>query len=212
MTNDNSTHELLNLWQSQEPQATSMSAKELRDASSKLEKRVFWRNSREYLGAAIVVASFGYYLYKFESALLRAGSALTIAGALFVVMYLYRKGAAETMAAGQQSNSCMEFYRMELVRQRDLLLSVWKWYLMPFVPGLGLFLLGMLQMVLRQPAAHLHYGVVALWFGFSFAFCAGIFAGVEWLNRKAAKALQKEIDALDQLHQTPEKTLDSPAL
>jgi hypothetical protein len=35
---------------------------------------------------------------------------------------------------------------------------------------------------------------------------------VEWLNRKAAKALQKEIDALDQLHQTPEKTLDSPAL
>lgn len=200
MTNDNSSHELLNLWQSQEPQHISMSAKELRDASSKLERRVFWRNSREYLGAAIVVASFGYYLYKFETLLLRLGSGLTIAGALFVALYLYRKGSAETMATDRESKSCVEFYRMELVRQRDLLLTVWKWYLMPFVPGLGLFLLGELQMVLRQPASHFHYGAIALWFGFTFGFCAGVFVLVEWLNRRAAKALQKEIDALDELH------------
>jgi hypothetical protein len=203
MKNNNASDELLNLWQSQEPQSISMSAKELRDASSKLERRVFWRNSREYLGVAIVVVAFGYSLYKFETVLLRLGSGLTIAGALFVAFQLYRKGSAAAMAQDLESKNCVEFHRMALVRQRDLLLSVWKWYLLPFVPGLGLFLLGELQMVLRQPASHFHYGMVALWFGITFTVCAGTFVLVEWLNRRAAKALQKEIDALDELNQSP---------
>jgi hypothetical protein len=198
MTNNNSSDELLNLWKSQKPQSISLSAKELRDASSKLERRVYWRNIREYMGAAIVAIAFGFYMVKFQTVLLRLGSGLTIAGALFVAFHLFRKGSTAVMTTDLESKSCVEFYRTELVRQRDLLLSVWKWYLMPFVPGLGLFLLGMLQMVLRQPASHLHYGMVALWFGATFAMCAATFALVEWLNRRAAKEIQKKIDTLDQ--------------
>jgi hypothetical protein len=201
MANNDASKELLNLWKSQEPQSISLSAKELRDASSKLERQIFWRNSREYLGAAIVVVAFGFYMYEFQTVLLRLGSGLTIAGALFVAFHLFQKGSASAMATDLESKSCVEFHRMELARQRDLLLTVWKWYLMPFVPGLGLFLLGMLQLVLRQPASHLHYGMVALWFGAMFATCAATFVLVEWLNRRAAKEIQKKIDALDQHRQ-----------
>src|ERR1035438_6566784 len=119
MANNDASNELLNLWKSQEPQSISLSAKELRDASSKLERQIFWRNSREYLGAAIVVVAFGFYMYEFQTVLLRLGSGLTIAGALFVAFHLFQKGSASAMATDLESKSCVEFHRMELARQRD---------------------------------------------------------------------------------------------
>jgi hypothetical protein len=89
------------------------------------------------------------------------------------------------------------------VRQRDLLSSVWKWYLLPFAPGMILFLLGLLKFVLDQPASHLHYSLIALVFGLTFAGCAGVFALVGALNHWAAKDLQRKIDALDAARAEP---------
>ena len=103
----------------------------------------------------------------------------------------------EAVPEEMESKTCLEFYRSALARQRDLLSSVWKWYLLPFAPGMILFLLGLLKFVLDQPASHLHYGLVTLWFSITFAGCASVFALVGWLNRRGAKDLEKRIDALD---------------
>lgn len=197
MTNDNSSDELCGLWQSQRSEFIPMPVEELRQASGKLASQVYWRNLREYSAAIFVVAGFGYYLWEFHTVLLRLGSGLTIAGVLYMAVQLHRKGSAAGMAEEMESKTCLEFYRSALVRQRDLLSSVWKWYLLPFAPGMILFLLGLLKFVLDQPASHLHYAAIALVFGLTFAGCAGVFALVGWLNRRAAKDLQRKIDALD---------------
>ena len=54
--------------------------------------------------------------------------------------------------------SCLEFHRSELVRQRDLLRSVWWWYLLPFVPGMLLIPVGS---SLDDPLGLLALGIVS---------------------------------------------------
>jgi hypothetical protein len=199
MAHNNSPDKLPSLWQSQSQESASFSAEELRRAATKLARRVFRRNLREYAAAAIVVAANVYYIYLFHTVFLRLGAGLIIVGILFVVMYLAKKGSAKTMEGDMERMSCVEFHRSELVRQRDLLLSVWKWYLLPLVPGLAVFILGEYQAARAEPEFHSHAGLVTLRFGIYSAFCVVLFYVVGRLNRSAAGKLQKRIDSLDAL-------------
>jgi hypothetical protein len=80
------------------------------------------------------------------------------------------------------------FYRSELVRQRDLLQSVWRWYLLPFVPG---FIVTITGRVLQQGAPWSRLiGTLAV--------VAGLMWVVWWGNQRAAARLQERIDALDE--------------
>ena len=81
--------------------------------------------------------------------------------------------------------SGLEFTRSELVRQRDLLRSVWWWYLLPFVPGMLLIPVGYW---LEGP------GWVLLALGI---FVAVAFVGIGLLNQRVAHKLQRRIDDLD---------------
>ena len=83
-------------------------------------------------------------------------------------------------------------YRSELERQCEALLSVWRWYLLPFVPGIVVFILG----VAFAPSAgmpmleSISLSVTGLGF-------AAIVMGFVWLlNLLAARTLQTEIRAL----------------
>lgn len=128
-----------NIWQNQPTEGFKMSAAELHLRAQKFEKRISRRNLREYVASAIVIAVFGYYISLFPSTLTRTGCVLIIAGTLFMVWALHKRGAARTMPAGLEFRSCVEFHRQELQRQRDLLRGIWWWYLFPFVPGLIVF-------------------------------------------------------------------------
>jgi hypothetical protein len=82
--------------------------------------------------------------------------------------------------------SSLEFYRVQLERQRDLLHGVWRWYMLPFVPGFLVLLIGQ---ALAQPARVsfvVAYGVLAL--------CLGV--GLHALNRGAAARIQRALDRL----------------
>ena len=113
----------------------------------------------------------------------RTGDALTIAALLYISYRYYSRHRAAPMALG--STTCVEFYRAELVRQRDLASDSWG-YLLPFVPGVTLSLLGG-PLQDRRPASH----VIAL-----AAFGVALFLGTAWLNAHAARKLQKELNAL----------------
>ena len=82
----------------------------------------------------------------------------------------------------------ISFHRKELQRQRDFLRGIWRWYLLPMMPGLAVLLIGgavvnpdrLSRLSLLPPA------VMAFFFYF-----------VGRVNRRKAEELQQEIDALD---------------
>jgi len=201
MTSDNSPNDLRNLWQSQQPEAFTLRVEELRKAADRFTRKIYWRNAREYGAAAIVTAGYGYYIYRFDNALVRIGSALVIAAALWVAFRLYKKGGPRKMPEEMDAESCIDFRRSELERQRDLLSTVWTWYLLPFTPGLTMFLLGLLQLALAKPGALTHARDIVIGYGVVFAVCAAAFVFMGLLNRWAAKKLQRQIDDLDALKQ-----------
>ncbi|MCX6543204.1 MAG: hypothetical protein NTV05_02180 [Acidobacteria bacterium] len=190
---------MTDVWKSQPAERIAISLADIRRHARKLETRVFWRNVREYVACALVVACFGYYTSVFHSTLIRAGCGLVIVGALFVVFTLHKKGAAQTVPAELAFRTCVSFHRKELERQRDLLRSVWAWYLLPFVPGMIVFLLGLCALTMQQPHTPEHARTIVIVFALTAAGCALVFVGIGRLNQWAARRLQHEIDTLNQL-------------
>jgi uncharacterized membrane protein len=195
MANETS-NDMETVWRNQPVASVQISLAELRQRAQKLEKRVLWRNLREYAASAIVIAIFGYYIWKYPAPMVRFGCVLVIAGVLFVMYMLHKRGHARAVPAEMAFRSCLDFHRGELERQRDLLRSVWTWYLLPFVPGLAVFLLGLFRWTMEQPNAPAHARAVMITFALTAAGCTLVFIGVGELNQWAARKLQREIDAL----------------
>ena len=162
-----------------------MSAQEVRGLAEKFERTIGRRNRREYVASAFVVVWFGVWAWFAKSAVVSLGCWLVALGALWVVFHLHRHGAARRPPGEQEGMSGLEFLRSELVRQRDLLRSVWWWYLGPFVPGLLLMLAG--ESLERPGWDWLAPGI----------FVAVTFVGIGLLNQRVARKLQRRIDDLD---------------
>jgi hypothetical protein len=193
MRNELVPDDMRSVWQGQRPGPAPPPLDEIRGKAGKLHARIFWRNCREYLAAALLVPYFGYRAWTAGAPLTRVGNGLMVAGLLYMAYQLHRKASAAPAPADLGGQNCVAFYRAEFERQRDALLGVWKWYLGPLVPGLATVMaagsiaafhrstpIGMLSIL---PA-----GLVAL-----------LLWGLGRLNRKAAGQLQKQIDALDSL-------------
>lgn len=153
--------------------------------AGKLQRAVSRRNRRELIAAAFVVPVFLFYAWFFPHWLTKLGALLTVAGAGVLAWQLHVRASARPLPAAL-AGSLLQFHRGELVRQRDALRSVWRWYIAPLVPGMVLFLCG------RQiEIGHWHPG--------PFIGSALLMGGVVLLNRYAARGLQRQIDALDDL-------------
>jgi hypothetical protein len=190
MPNEPLPDDPLRIWQDQPVENTLMSLEEIRRKARAFEKRIRNRNRREYAAAIFVVIAFTYYIFKFSDPLVRVGSALVIAGTLYVVYQLYSRASAKTVPADLGLTGSLEFHRRELVRQRDMVESVWSWYLAPFVPGLLVFMKGVSPK--RGPGFVLALGFQAL-----------VFGAIWWLNRRAAARLTRQIAELDNLGSQP---------
>ena len=158
-----------------------MSVDEIRRRAGKFQKKIYWRNAREYAAALTVVVFVGLGLWLTSDALLRVAFGLMIAGLLYVMWHLHRRGSSRSLPADLGLASGIEFYRRELERQRDLLDSVWAWYLGPLIPGFVAFIV----------AYHMHIG-------HSLAVTA-LVVFVWLLNHRAARRLQRQIDELNAL-------------
>ena len=176
--------EVLRLWQEQAVEEHVMPLDEIRRKAEHLDgKSRRWCVITVPLFLVLLLAE-AFKAWTQEATLERAGALLTIA-ALVYVGYRFRKyqQAAPPVALGR--TNCLEFYRSELVRQRDLSKDSWG-YLLPFAPGVALGLFG--RGFERRPAGQ----VIAL-----IAFGVSLFLVIAWWNAHAARKLQKEIDALD---------------
>jgi len=187
--------ELRNAWQNQPGENLAMSLEEIRRRAGKFQRRIWWRNAREYVAFAIVVVVFGYYIKWIPNAVARVGSLLTIAGALYAAYQLHRRASSETAPAATEFEQCLGFHRRRLERQRDALENVWSWYLGPLIPGLAVFIAGT---AITTPIP-IRYRVLTA--ALSFAFVGGVFWLVAKLNQIGARSLQTKIDELKALEQ-----------
>lgn len=157
------------------------------------EKKVRRRNLIEYVAGGLVIAMFGVLAVIFAAAgewLIVATALAIILAAVFVVMKLHRDGSTLGRLPEQ---SCREHLRDQLIRQRDLLRGVPKWYVAPFIPGL----VGFYAVVSANIAAQRGWAsaMEGMWVKLVLTMIVLIF--VVWLNVHAAKKLDREIEALD---------------
>ena len=162
-----------------------MTVTEIQRKASELERQVWLRNAVEYVVVLILVGVHGSLAVIGPNAVERAGRTLIVAAALYVGWQLHRRGSIERMPASLGAMSCIDFYRAQLMRQRELFRNAWTWYLLPFVPGAALVLLG--SRVAGAPQSLIAAAV---------AFVVVIFVAVTAAHRQAMRRIQAKLDEL----------------
>jgi len=187
--NESPNNSVLEIWQSQPVEVTKMSAEVLRKRANKLEHRVWWRNAREYaasLGAAVLLA---YSFATTHDLLSRVAFGLFFLGLIWIGVQLHRKGSAKSMPTAVDTVSSLRFYRAELERQRELVSSIWSWYLAPLVPGFIVYTIGHAIRV-PHPAAWAKLALLD-------AMVALMFLLIWRLNMRTARCLDRMIHELN---------------
>lgn len=167
-----------------------MSPADLQTRASKLQSIVRRRNAVEYAAGALVIAVFGTVAFVMPGVLSKIACGLIAAGTAYVMWRLHVLARAASRDEMSAAESLSHFYRHELARQRDALASIWRWYLGPLVPGLVVFWVATVVNVPVRPAAWIMAAA-------GLAVSAAAFVGIAAANKRAAKKLQAEIDALD---------------
>ena len=184
---------LRDLWTSDQGEKFTMSVSELTAKSNHFHARIKWRNITEYIAAALVIGVFGWIAFLVPVWSIKIGSILIVAAALYISWKLHEIGGASNPSDLITGQSLASHHRDALVRQRDALRSVWRWYLLPFAPGTLVFTLG----TALETATQIPLGAALSSGGISLGVIAAVFYGVHALNAHAAKKLDAEIDLLD---------------
>lgn len=179
-------------WQSSVDIGGALPLEEVRRGADKFYRAIRRRNLIEYVACVIVVVSFSAYVFVLPDVLQRIGSGLIVLATFYVAWQLHRRGSAE---APEKAGTMplYAFVRGQLVRQRDALRAVFWWYLLPFLPGLVLMVVGSWNVRETHPDGPGWRDAVGL------TVMAAIFGGIWWLNQLAARKLQKRIDEIDVL-------------
>jgi purine-cytosine permease-like protein len=193
--------ELRDLWQTQKAEERKMSLEEIRNKALNFEKTIRRRNLLEYAAAAIVLVSFGIQIFQPTppNFMTRIAAALTVMGTIYVVYMLHTRGSAKNIPDALARASFIDFYRSSLESQRDLLRDVWRWYLLPFVPGMAAMLVSFgirdgLWLTPTPSPNQLRDGFFLLVFA---AVMVVLYLVLAAVNKRSARKLQAEIDALE---------------
>jgi hypothetical protein len=183
----------MELWQNQKTEGVRMSVEQVRLEARRFQRKISARNLREYVAALAVFAFFGYEFLRVRGLpLLRVGFGLILAGTAYLVWHLLSKGSPAEADESAGLSGWIEFRRRELVRQRDLLQGIWRWYLGPVIPGILVVVIAFGRVVWRR-VAHPAFLV-----GTDVLLMAAVFFVLDRVNAKGARKLQWQIDELDE--------------
>ena len=198
MTTDNGSDVLRALWQRQSGSSFSMEPDELQRRLSRLQADLRDVKIVVYALCPGMATWFAYWLISTSQPIItRIGLLLTILGMNFWVgqYWLYnrdrKKALVNSDAAGQ--TSCLEFYRAELVRERDFNRGGWLWSRLLAMFG-GLFFMGW------EPLSHWTGGGNAPRIVNLIVVSILAILAVSLSYRKSRK-LQQQIDAVDGMKQ-----------
>jgi len=176
--------EVRGLWMEQPRSAQALPLDDIRARAERLERKVRrWRVLTRALFTLLLLKGASEVWLQ-TGTLERAGDLLLMA-ALVYVARRYRKWHLAPPPVALGHANCVEFYRAEHVRQRDLSRDH-RGLLLPFLPGMTLALLdGVLD------ARSTGHTVALVLLG------VALFVGIAWWNAHTARRLQAEIDTLD---------------
>lgn len=178
--------ELKSLWKSQPLDAETVSLDAIRSAAQDFHGTIVRRNRYEEWACYLVMLVFGAFAWLQASTTMLIGCVMVVLGTL-VILYQLRKRTAISALPGQgAARTYVEYFRAELVHQREALRSVWLWYVSPSVPGLAVLVWGMAE---NDPSGFPWWPMLAL-----FIVPFGV---VIWMNIAAARRMQQKIDELD---------------
>lgn len=184
---------LQSLWTKQNEEPFVMSLADIHTRAERFQTRIRWRNWIEYGAGALVIFAFGNIALQTPDWGMRASVVLIVAGVIYISWNLATvAGSAAKHDHAQESWA--DFHRAQLVRQRDALSSIWRWYLAPLLPGVTAFILATVFSPAERDIplwARLAIAVLAA------AWVAAVFYGIAFINKKAARKLQEDIEALD---------------
>ena len=197
MSDESSRDRMKELWQSQPREGIRMSIDQIRMSAGRFERRIHRRNLREYLAAIVLIVFFGFEFWRAGDVVLRIGFGSLIAGAFYLIWHMLSKGSWQALPEEAGLASCIEFQRRQLERQRDLLRSVWRWYLAPLAPGMAV----LLYAFARANPGHLRHPVLVV--VTEALFFVGVSVAIALVNGRAAGRLQRQMDELeDELRQS----------
>ena len=75
------------LWQSQPTEGVRMSIDQIRVSAGTFQRRIQWRNVREYVTAIALIAFFSFELWRAGDMLVRIGFGLIIAGIFYLIWH-----------------------------------------------------------------------------------------------------------------------------
>ncbi|CUI02789.1 hypothetical protein [Massilia antarctica] len=186
MMNDD---DLKSVWQSQADMGATYACERLERDSVDFRRKIVLRNVQENVAALLVALIFGFYAWVLPEPLMRIGSGLMVLGSLLVLYHLRRRASIRHLPPEALALPYMRYLREELVRQRDAVRDVWLWHILPVVPGMFVFFWGMAQPDPMDFPWRITSVVIVP--------CIVVAA----MNVKAARALQRQIDQLDQLEE-----------
>ena len=199
MTCDNSPNMLRDLWQAQPQESFWMSPDDLRKKRKRLNRELLIRDSTVWIVCLFEIGWFAWILTISPQLVTRIGSILIMFGMAFMNAQIWldqrrRRRSLQRAEASGNVNS-LDFFRSELVRQRQFHRGLWFWSRMAALyPGLLVFGIGA-SIVFPWPqnlAGISVAGVAVL-----------LFPLATWLNISKSRKYQREIDALDALKLPP---------
>lgn len=165
---------------------------EVRAGADRFYRKIRRRNLIEYSACVVAAVLFGRNVLVMPHILQKIGSGWIVAATFFAAWQLHRRGSA-TAPESAGEVPIYTFVRAQLARQRDALRTVFWWYMLPFIPGLALVLIGNGQ----DPEMARHVPIWVRWVGLGVM--VTVFAAVWWLNQVVARKLQRRIEEIDAL-------------
>jgi hypothetical protein len=181
--------ELRRLWQSNEPEKKMnnvISISEIREQSTAFERKMRFRNMREYVAASIIVVAFGWRALHAHSWLEAASCVELVGAAIWITSALLKKGESDP-GHNATLKQLLHYHRSQMDRQIKLLSRVMVWYLAPIAVGL----VGLLA------ADAMRLGLTPTILGTMIVFVV-LFVAIAILNKRAAAKLENDRAMLPQ--------------
>lgn len=174
-------------WQEQPGEEASMSVTDIRARADAHAERTRGQNRLTYI---VVTAAVAANLLEFAlemSVMERVGAGLTFLALVLVLLYYRHARGPVTMPEDLGLEQSVDFYRAQLVRQRDLVRRFWLWGALPFLPGIALSMLGDSQ---ERPLTIGRGAALVTVLGL-------VVALIGWMNKREAERLRQEITGVD---------------
>lgn len=183
------------LWKSQHQEPVLPEINDVRQRANGFQSVIRRRNLGEYVAACLVIVLFSRTVLISDNLIEKLGAAMIMLAATYVCYKLHSIAKAKTTAEVDMAVSLIEFHRLELQRQHSALVSVWKWYLAPFLPGLLVFILGS-----HLSNASSGGSSATLWKSLVSVTVVGVvFCFIHWLNQREASKIARKIRELTEL-------------